>query len=298
MDFAFLLDPRRKLLSVGYDAGLQKLHSACYDLLASESRIAAFVGIVKEDIPQESWFLLGRAHTVEAGRPVLVSWTGTMFEYLMPPIWMRSYPNTLLERSRSAAVRAQQAFATRKGVPWGISESAYFDMDEAGNYQYHAFGLSGSGGAQGREASAGDLAVLHGVGIRSGRIGSSQEPSPHSPRGLVRVVWLLRSGRFYSVGAHFTLAPLRTCKVLDGASSGHVSAFPDELSAWRHRAKLVPCRSAEFKPANCCCMKNQSRMSAPCVTRWDVSLSRKQFRSACRSVQYASGEHDVLSIED
>ena len=70
---AFLLDPRRKLLSVGYDAGLQKLHSACYDLLASELRIAAFVGIVKEDIPQESWFLLGRAHTVEAGRPVLVS---------------------------------------------------------------------------------------------------------------------------------------------------------------------------------------------------------------------------------
>jgi len=143
MDFAFLLDPRRKLLSVGYNAELQKLHSACYDLLASESRIAAFVGIVKEDISQESWFLLGRAHTVEAGRPVLVSWTGTMFEYLMPALWMRSYPNTLLERSRSAAVRAQQAFATRKGVPWGISESAYFDMDEAGNYQYHAFGLSG-----------------------------------------------------------------------------------------------------------------------------------------------------------
>jgi cyclic beta-1,2-glucan synthetase len=143
MDFAFLLDQRRKLLSVGYDAGAQKLHSACYDLLASESRIATFVGIVKEDISQESWFRLGRAHTVQDGRPVLISWTGTMFEYLMPAIWMRSYPNTLLERSRSAAVRAQQAFATRKGVPWGISESAYYDMDEAGNYQYHAFGLSG-----------------------------------------------------------------------------------------------------------------------------------------------------------
>jgi cyclic beta-1,2-glucan glucanotransferase len=142
MGFGFLLDPRRKLLSVGYDASLQKLHSACYDLLASESRIAAFVGIAKEDIPQESWFLLGRAHTVADGRPVLVSWTGTMFEYLMPPLWMRSYPNTLLERSRTAAVRAQQAFATRKGVPWGISASAHFVKDEAGNYQYHAFGLS------------------------------------------------------------------------------------------------------------------------------------------------------------
>ena len=143
MDFSFLLDPRRKLLSVGYDASLQKLHSACYDLLASESRIATFIGIVKEDISQESWFLLGRAHTVQDGRPVLVSWTGTMFEYLMPALWMRSYPNTLLERSRTAAVRAQQGYATRKGVPWGISESAYFQMDEAGNYQYHAFGLSG-----------------------------------------------------------------------------------------------------------------------------------------------------------
>ena len=143
MDFALVLDSRRKLLSVGYDAQLEKLHSACYDLLASESRIAAFVAIAKEDIPQESWFLLGRAHTVEDGRPVLISWTGTIFEYLMPALWMRSHPNTLLDRSRSAAVRAQQAFATKKGVPWGISESAYFKMDEAGNYQYHAFGLSG-----------------------------------------------------------------------------------------------------------------------------------------------------------
>ncbi|HLH07797.1 MAG TPA: glucoamylase family protein [Terriglobales bacterium] len=143
MDFGMLLDPRRKLLSVGYDAEVEKLHSACYDLLASESRIAAFVAIAKEDIEQDCWFLLGRTHTVEDGRPVLVSWTGTMFEYLMPALWMRSYPNTLLDRSRAAAVRAQQAYATRKGVPWGISESAYFKLDEAGNYQYHAFGLPG-----------------------------------------------------------------------------------------------------------------------------------------------------------
>jgi hypothetical protein len=120
----------------------QHLHTPCYDLLATESRTAVFVAIAKEDVPQESWFLLGRPHTLDGGRPALLSWTGTMFEYLMPSLWMRSYPNTLLERSRVAAVRAHQAFGLHKGIPWGISESAYFKLDETGNYQYYAFGLA------------------------------------------------------------------------------------------------------------------------------------------------------------
>jgi hypothetical protein len=142
MDFSFLLDHRRKLLSLGFDVTTRALHPACYDLLGTESRTAVFVAIAKEDIPQESWFLLGRAHTLVRGRPVLLSWTGTLFEYLMPAMWMRSYPNTLLERSRAGAVRSQQAYARLKGVPWGISESAHSTLDESGNYQYHAFGLS------------------------------------------------------------------------------------------------------------------------------------------------------------
>jgi cyclic beta-1,2-glucan synthetase len=142
MDFRFLLNRRRKLLSAGYDVQSQQQHPACYDLLATESRTAVFTAIAKEDIPQESWFLLGRAHSLDHGRPVLLSWTGTMFEYLMPALWMRTYPNTLLERSRIAAVRSHQAYAAGKRIPWGISESAYFKTDEAGNYQYHAFGLS------------------------------------------------------------------------------------------------------------------------------------------------------------
>jgi cyclic beta-1,2-glucan synthetase len=142
MDFELLLNQRRKLVSVGFDVETYQLHPACYDLLGTESRTAVFVAIAKEDIPQESWFLLGRAHTLDGGQPVLLSWTGTLFEYLMPSLWMRTYPNTLLERSRTAAVRAQQTYAARKRVPWGISESAYFKLDEAGNYQYYAFGLS------------------------------------------------------------------------------------------------------------------------------------------------------------
>jgi hypothetical protein len=141
MDFHFLLDKRRKLMSVGFDVQLQELQPACYDLLATESRTAIFAAIAKEDVPQDCWFHLGRAHTLDRGRPVLLSWTGTMFEYLMPGLWMRSYSNTLLARARTAAVRSQQAYTASKGVPWGISESAYCKVDEAGNYQYQAFGL-------------------------------------------------------------------------------------------------------------------------------------------------------------
>jgi cyclic beta-1,2-glucan synthetase len=141
MDFSFLINPRRKLMSVGFNVETQKLEPACYDLLATESRTAVFAAVAKEDVPQESWFRMGRAHTLANGSPVLRSWTGTMFEYLMPMIWMKSYANTLLDRSRIAVVAYQQSYAKRRGVPWGISESAYYKMDEAGNYQYRAFGI-------------------------------------------------------------------------------------------------------------------------------------------------------------
>jgi len=140
-DFGFLLDNRRKLLSIGLDTATPQLQPACYDLLASEARIAVFVAIAKEDIPQECWFRMGRAQTLDGGCTVLLSWSGTMFEYLMPGLWMRSYANTLLDRARVGAVHSQQAYVKSKGVPWGISESAYFKLDEAGNYQYQAFGL-------------------------------------------------------------------------------------------------------------------------------------------------------------
>ena len=91
MDFGFLLDKGRSLLSIGYDVATRKLHKATYDMLASEARIATFLAIAKGDIPQQSWFKLARTHTIAYDRPVLLSWTGTMFEYLMPSLWMRRY---------------------------------------------------------------------------------------------------------------------------------------------------------------------------------------------------------------
>jgi hypothetical protein len=141
MGFGFLWNPRRKLLAIGFETEKGEIHPACYDLLASESRIATFLAVAKDEIPQETWFLLARTHTMAHGRAVLLSWTGTMFEYLMPDLWMRTYPNTLLDRTRHAAVHTQQAYTAIKRIPWGISESAYSDRDSDGNYQYHAFGM-------------------------------------------------------------------------------------------------------------------------------------------------------------
>jgi hypothetical protein len=141
MDFSFLLDKQRLLLSVGFDAQSEELQPYCYNLLATEPRTAVFIAIAKEDIPQDCWFRLDRPYTSDQGRPVLLSWTGTMFEYLMPSIWMRSYPNTLLDRATVQAVRSQQTYAASKGILWGISESACSKRNEAGDYHYEAFGV-------------------------------------------------------------------------------------------------------------------------------------------------------------
>jgi len=141
MDFSFLLDRRRKLLSIGYDVEAARVHSGCYDLLASEARLASFIAVAKGDIPQESWFRMSRSHVVDRGRAALISWTGTMFEYLMPGLWLRSYPETMLERSKAVAVHSQQSYAADKNIPWGISESAFAETDEEGNYSYRAFGV-------------------------------------------------------------------------------------------------------------------------------------------------------------
>jgi len=142
MDFSYLIEPNRQMLSIGYMVEQDELHKACYDLLCSEARIGAFVAVAKGEAPQASWFKLGRTHTVAYGRPALISWTGTMFEYLMPALWMRSYPDTLVTRTLDAVVAIQQAFAREhNNIPWGISECGYSQKDDAGHYHYQAFGI-------------------------------------------------------------------------------------------------------------------------------------------------------------
>jgi len=140
-DFAFLVHPGRRILSIGYDMGTKKLHESCYDMLASEARIATFLAIARGHLPQKGWFKLARQHAHAFGRFVLYSWSGTMFEYLMPALWMRNYPHTLLSHTLTASIQVQQAVGRSHGIPWGISESGNSRKDYAGHYQYHAYGI-------------------------------------------------------------------------------------------------------------------------------------------------------------
>ena len=145
MDFTFLLDPRRELLSVGLQADLGTLDKDCYDLLASECRLASFVAIAKGDIPTRHWTRLGRTVTAAGGGAALLSWSGSMFEYLMPPLVMRTPSTSLLSSTSRRIVRHQIEYGTSHGVPWGISESGYNARDPELNYQYSPFGAPGLG---------------------------------------------------------------------------------------------------------------------------------------------------------
>ncbi len=145
MEFGFLLDRDRKLLSIGYRVSEGTLDPNCYDLLASEARLASFIAIAKGDVPARHWFRLGRAGTPVAYGAALISWSGSMFEYLMPSLVMRAPAGSLLERTSRLIVRRQIDHATALGVPWGISESAYNARDLEFTYQYSNFGVPGLG---------------------------------------------------------------------------------------------------------------------------------------------------------
>ncbi|MDY6948671.1 MAG: glucoamylase family protein, partial [Pseudomonadota bacterium] len=145
MDFGFLLDEERKLLSIGYRVPDGIRDESCYDLLASEARLASFFAIAKNDVPTNHWFRLGRAVTPIGRGAALISWSGSMFEYLMPSLVMRAPAGSLLEQTTRLIVRRQMSYGASLGVPWGISESAYSARDLELTYQYSNFGVPGLG---------------------------------------------------------------------------------------------------------------------------------------------------------
>jgi cyclic beta-1,2-glucan glucanotransferase len=145
MEYDFLFDKARHLLAIGYNVGERRLDSSYYDLLASEARLCSFVAIAQGQLPQETWFALGRLLTTAGGEAVLLSWSGSMFEYLMPLLVMPTYEDTLLDQTYKAAVEGQIAYGRNRGVPWGMSESGYNMIDVRFNYQYRAFGVPGLG---------------------------------------------------------------------------------------------------------------------------------------------------------
>lgn len=145
MDYEFLYDRTRHLIAVGYNLDEFRRDNSFYDLLASEARLCNFVAIAQGQLPQESWFVLGRLRTMAEGEPVLVSWSGSMFEYLMPMLVMPGYDGTLLDQTCRTAVARQIAYGRQRSLPWGVSESGYYNFDASLNYQYHAFGVPGLG---------------------------------------------------------------------------------------------------------------------------------------------------------
>jgi cyclic beta-1,2-glucan synthetase len=151
MDFRVLFDVRRELFSIGLQQHTHTLDASYYDLLASEARVASFFAIAKDDVPSDHWFRLGRSLTYAKGAPALVSWSGSMFEYLMPLLVMHALPDTVLAQSYEGVLDRQVANGEARGVPWGISESAYNVRDRHLTYQYRPFGVA-------------DLALKRGLG--------------------------------------------------------------------------------------------------------------------------------------
>ena len=145
MDFSFLFDPTRKLLSIGFRTRDGTLDPSCYDLLASEARLASFLAIAKGDVMPDHWFRLGRALTPVGRGSALISWSGSMFEYLMPALVMRAPALSLLDHTYRLIVARQMSYAAERGVPWGISESAFNARDLEQTYQYSSFGVPGLG---------------------------------------------------------------------------------------------------------------------------------------------------------
>ncbi|MBU4316588.1 MAG: cyclic beta 1-2 glucan synthetase [Proteobacteria bacterium] len=156
MEYDFLYDETRHLLSIGYNVSQGRRDESYYDLLASEARLSSFVAIAQGKLPQESWFALGRLLNNVGGDPILLSWSGSMFEYLMPLLLMPTYEHTLLDQTCKAAVARQIDYGKKQGVPWGISESGYNLTDSHLTYQYKAFGVPGLGLKRGL---AGDLVI-------------------------------------------------------------------------------------------------------------------------------------------
>ncbi len=145
MDFSFLQSNLRDLFAIGFNVTENRLDASCYDMLASEARLATYVLIAQGQLGQEHWFALGRLLTSTKGEPALLSWSGSMFEYLMPLLVMPTYEQTLLDQTYQAVVSRQIEYGRQRGVPWGISESGYNAFDLHSNYQYRAFGVPGLG---------------------------------------------------------------------------------------------------------------------------------------------------------
>ncbi len=213
MDFTFLFDKSRDLLSIGYNAGDHNLDKGYYDLLASEARLASFYAISQGQLGQEHWFALGRLLTASRSATALLSWSGSIFEYLMPLLVMPTYENTLLNQTYKAVVQRQIEYGKQRGTPWGISESGFNAWDVHLNYQYRAFGVPGLGLKRGL---AEDLVVAPYASVMALMV----EPEA-ACRNLERLVAEKRQGRY----GFYEAIDYTTSRLPLGVNSATVRSF-------------------------------------------------------------------------
>ncbi|HKP14410.1 MAG TPA: glucoamylase family protein, partial [Gemmatimonadaceae bacterium] len=240
MDFRFLFDRDRELFSIGYSVTSRILDPSSYDLLASEARLASFVAIALKQVPVDHWFRLGRTLTHAAGETALVSWSGSMFEYLMPALVMRAFPQTVIDQTYRAAMRRHVAYASSFDVPWGVSESAYNLRDRHLTYQYRAFGVP-------------DLALKRGlardlvIAPYATALAAMVDPN----LALENLVTLERHGAFGRFGFHDALDytrpdPGQRCAVVKNFMAHHVGmslvALTNvlETNVWQRRFHADP----------------------------------------------------------
>ena len=219
MDFRFLFDREQRLFHIGYNASSHHIDSNHYDLFATEARLASYFAIAKRDVPYEHWSFLGRPLARLAGGLCLISWNGSMFEYLMPALLLRSIPGTLLGESERTAVEAQRRYGVSQGIPWGISESAYALLDLDQNYRYRAFGVPHLGLRREQDARSCRSALCDGLGAgRAAAVGNAA-PARTRTAGPDRSIWIHRSRRFHA-GARPGRQSLLSRSHLHGAPSG------------------------------------------------------------------------------
>ena len=241
MEFGFLFDPTRKLFSIGFRVRDGTLDPSCYDLLASEARLASFLAIAKGDVAPDHWFRLGRALTPVGRGSALISWSGSMFEYLMPALVMRAPALSLLDHTYRLVVARQMSYAAELGVPWGMSESAYNARDLEQTYQYSSFGVPGLGLKRGlsEDVVVAPYATALGAMIQ--------------PEAAVRNFARLAQGRSgrpvrLSGGARLHGAPPprrghgRDREELHGASPGDGAGGPGQRAQRPRDDRALPCR--------------------------------------------------------
>ncbi len=220
MDFGFLLDREKELMSIGFSVATNRLDPSCYDLLASEARLASLFAIAKGDVETRHWFRLGRAATPVGAGSALISWSGSMFEYLMPSLVMRAPEGSVLAETNRRIVGRQQAHGAAVGIPWGISESAYNARDLEMNYQYSNFGVPGLGLKRGLSENRVVAPYATGLAAMVAPADASRNYAALAELGARGAVRVLRGGRFHQ-GAPARRGRLRHRAQLHGASPGH-----------------------------------------------------------------------------